>query len=106
MKRFLEFVLPEAWRTRKAARPEQNDATMARLTELDPVYRALADHAYALFEQAAVAAIEPGRKPEEREHLAGQAYGLYVFINHLEDTRERAKQWMAEQGAARLRAKG
>jgi hypothetical protein len=90
--RILEGLIPQWLRLRRAAQPEQNDKTLARVDDTHPVYRALMDHAAQLMESAAGAALAPDLPDAQRQWLCGRASGLLAFIDQVEHTRARAKE--------------
>lgn len=92
--------MPALWRKRPASNPERNDATLARVTDTDAVYRALMDHAYQLLEHAAQQAVGcPSERLDQdrRAWWAGYASGLVTFIDTVERTRERAREMALEE---------
>lgn len=91
MNKLFEFVLPKGWRTRREPKPETNDLLLARLSENDPLYRALMDHAYAQFENDSLAALQPKLTASEREFLCGRASAMAAYISTIEHTSVRAR---------------
>jgi hypothetical protein len=93
-----DFLFPQSWRRRAAADPDRNDAVLARVQESDPVYKAVMDHAYAILEDASLAAIREQVEPYQRAYLAGAASAMVRFIGTVESTRTRARAlWEEEQ---------
>ena len=102
--RLFEWLLPKLWRSRLQPDGGRNDAVLARVTDTDPVYRAVMDHAYAQLEESTSASLQPKLSASEREFLAGRANGLLTLISTLENTRERARKLMLEEQRKRAQA--
>src|SRR5262245_2933110 len=101
--RFFDWLRPKLTRLRRKMDAGANDAALARVTDLDPIYRAVMDHAFELLEEATQAMIQPKLTKREREFLAGRANGLLTLISNLESTRVRARE-LQEKIAARAGA--
>ncbi len=98
MIKLFDWLRPASQRQRPESKPAVNDATLARMTESDSVYRALMDHTHALLEEAAVAMIAPKVSAEDRAYLAGRANALFTLIGNIESTRERAREELKRKG--------
>jgi hypothetical protein len=77
---------------------EGNDRTLAQLPDGDPVYRALMDHAFVVFENNTAAALNAAG--EERARYCDRAAGVLEFVNQVESTRQKLREEMARRGRA------
>ena len=74
------------------------------MTDSNPVYRAVMDHAYEMPEMVGKGALQPNLSGQQRQFQSGRAFGLMEFINHVENVRARARQ-VAEAQAEMARQK-
>jgi hypothetical protein len=74
---------------------EGNDRTLAQTPEGDPMYRALMDHAFVVFENNTAAGL--GARGEERARFCDRAAGVLEFVQQVESTRTRLKAEMARR---------
>jgi len=91
LRRIFEWVLPRKWRTRPEPQPEINDHVLARLTDTDPVYRALMDQALEQLQNAMLSAMERNLDSEQRAFQCGQAAALAQHIMGIENWAARAR---------------
>jgi hypothetical protein len=70
---------------------EANDRVLENLSETDPVYRALMDHAFNVFENNNASSMELGHTAEVRLAFSNRAAGVLEFVNQVESTRTRLK---------------
>lgn len=96
--KFWQSLLPPLWQERPAVNPERNDATLARVSDTDSVYRAFMDHAYQHLDNATAAALQAIPPPGlSRDFLAGRASSLAELISSIESVRTRAKEIAIEE---------
>lgn len=70
---------------------EANDRTLAQAGGADPMYCALMDHAFNVFENNTAASMEISATPDVRLAYSNRAAGVLEFVDQVESTRERLK---------------
>lgn len=70
---------------------EANDHVLANVRDEDPIYRALMDHAFVVFENNNAQSMEITNSPEARLVFSNRAAGVLEFATVVESTRSRLK---------------
>lgn len=102
MNQLLDFLLPTRWRRRPAPNQEANAATLARLDDLDPVYRLLMDHAHVRAQNALRELMHPKCTDSGLHYWRGQLAGLAEHIEEIEQLRLR---WREQKQAQQVERK-
>lgn len=84
------FCLPEKFRRERVPEKEFN-ATLARLSDNDPCYRAMLDLLHAQFEQEMIGCLNNQLTPEQRTFQCGRAAHAYALLQAIEAARLDAK---------------
>ncbi len=79
---------------------EGNDRTLAHLPADDPVYRALMDHAFVVFENNTAQSMT-GSDPVARLNASDRAAGVLEFVNQVESTRARLQSEMLRRAGGK-----
>ena len=82
--RLIKHVLPANWWNRPAPNIDRNSDTLSRLTEDDPTFNCILDHAFAQFSNDLAITLDPGAPSDQRLAHADAAAGLRRFIEDME----------------------